>query len=178
MPDLRPRTSDARLKGGQSLLEYAMCLAIVIAAMIPMQIYVKRGISGKLRAAADTTGEQYDPRKTTGQSMAQAITDTTDTVVTRTEQWLGQNLGKCLDINENDIFGDDCDFCLDSTVQSCDLNGDGTCDCKNGLRPDGSPCKADSDRLFASVTVRCLDRNEVTRSSIETVPPLGTNIWH
>ena len=151
---------------GQALIEYSMCVAIVIAALIAMQVYVKRGISGKLRAAADSTGEQYDPRKTTGQSTIQTVTDTSDRTLTVTEQLLGQKLEQCFDLNGNGVFGDDCDFCVGSTIQSCDLNGDGTC------------TGPTSDRLFATITVRCLDRNETNRASIETVAPLGTNIWN
>lgn len=48
-------------KQGQSILEYAVMLACVIAALVGMQIYVKRGISGGLRNSADMIGKQYDP---------------------------------------------------------------------------------------------------------------------
>ena len=49
---------------GQSILEYSLILACVIAALVGMRIYVKRGISGGLRSAADQIGKQYDPLET------------------------------------------------------------------------------------------------------------------
>jgi len=44
---------------GQSTLEYAILIAIIVAALLAMQIYIKRGIQGKLRSSADSIGEQY-----------------------------------------------------------------------------------------------------------------------
>lgn len=38
-----------------------MLVACVVAALLAMQIYMKRGIQGKLRAASDEIGEQYAP---------------------------------------------------------------------------------------------------------------------
>lgn len=52
------QTADRR---GQSMLEYAVILSCVIAALVGMQIYVKRGISGGLRNSADMIGKQYEP---------------------------------------------------------------------------------------------------------------------
>ena len=49
---------------GQSTLEYAVVVAVTVAALLTMQVYVKRGMAGKLRTSADSIGEQYDPRHT------------------------------------------------------------------------------------------------------------------
>jgi len=65
----------------QSTLEYAMVIACVVGALIAMQIYIKRGIQGKLRDAADEIGEQYSA-KTTTSSLTQTITNPTPTTVT------------------------------------------------------------------------------------------------
>ena len=46
---------------GQSTLEYAVLISVVVAALIAMQIYMKRGVQGKLRDATDQVGEQYAP---------------------------------------------------------------------------------------------------------------------
>ncbi len=46
---------------GQSTLEYAVLIAVVAAAAIGMQIYVKRGLQGRLRQSADQVGEQFTP---------------------------------------------------------------------------------------------------------------------
>ncbi len=38
---------------GQSTLEYALIIAVVVAAIIAMQFYLNRGVQGKLREAVD-----------------------------------------------------------------------------------------------------------------------------
>lgn len=38
-----------------------MLVACVVAALLAMQIYIKRGIQGKLRQGSDEIGEQYAP---------------------------------------------------------------------------------------------------------------------
>jgi hypothetical protein len=57
--------SCARLKG-QSTLEYVILLGFVIAALIAMGVYMKRGAQGQLREASDRIGQQYEAGKTTG----------------------------------------------------------------------------------------------------------------
>lgn len=72
-------------KMGQSILEYAIVLAVVITVLGVMQIYFKRGIQSVVRAAADEVGDQkqglleYDyknERKTKG-----SLTTSTYTVM-------------------------------------------------------------------------------------------------
>ena len=48
----------------QVILEYAVWVAVVVAAIIAMQIYMKRGIEGGYRGVADSFGRQYSPGKT------------------------------------------------------------------------------------------------------------------
>jgi len=43
----------------QSTLEYAVLIIIVIGALLSIQVYIKRGIQGRLRSATDDIGEQY-----------------------------------------------------------------------------------------------------------------------
>lgn len=50
-----------RNKHGQSTLEYAILIAAVVAGLVMMQIYLKRGIGGRLKGGADNIGEQFDP---------------------------------------------------------------------------------------------------------------------
>lgn len=47
-----------RLKG-QSTLEYAMIIAVVVGAILAMNVYVRRGVQGKLRESIDSVGAQY-----------------------------------------------------------------------------------------------------------------------
>lgn len=50
---------------GQSTLEYALVITVIMAAMVAINIYMKRGVQGKLRESADKIGEQYAAGKTT-----------------------------------------------------------------------------------------------------------------
>lgn len=61
----------------QSTLEYAVIIAVVVAALIAMQAYVKRGLQGKFRQASDDIGEQYSPARTTSnQAITSHVTST------------------------------------------------------------------------------------------------------
>ena len=53
-------------KNGQSVTESALLIAVCIAALIAAQLYVKRGIMGKLKEAADATGRQFTPYNISG----------------------------------------------------------------------------------------------------------------
>ena len=46
---------------GQSTVEYAVMIAVIIGALLAMQIYLKRGAMGKLRETADQLGDQFSP---------------------------------------------------------------------------------------------------------------------
>ena len=50
---------------GQSTLEYVILIGFVVAALIAMGVYMKRGIQGKLRESTDQVGEQYSAGHTT-----------------------------------------------------------------------------------------------------------------
>lgn len=49
----------------QSTVEYAVLIAVVVGALLAMQIYVKRGAMGKLRSSTDQIGDQFTPDTTT-----------------------------------------------------------------------------------------------------------------
>lgn len=46
-------------KKGQSTLEYAILIIIIIAALLSLQAYIKRGVQGRLKSATDDIGDQY-----------------------------------------------------------------------------------------------------------------------
>lgn len=48
-----------RKKKAQSTLEYAVLIIIVIGALLSIQVYLKRGIQGRMRSSADDIGSQY-----------------------------------------------------------------------------------------------------------------------
>jgi len=53
-----------RIKKGQSVMETAVLVLVIVGALIAMQVYLKRGIQGRLRGGVDSIGEQYDPQAT------------------------------------------------------------------------------------------------------------------
>lgn len=65
---------------GQSTLEYAILVTIVIGALIAMQIYVKRGFQGRWKSTVDDFGEQYDPR-TVNSLINYSLVSNTDTTI-------------------------------------------------------------------------------------------------
>lgn len=44
---------------GQSTLEYAVLVVIIIAALLSLQAYIKRGVQGRLRKSTDDIGDQF-----------------------------------------------------------------------------------------------------------------------
>lgn len=50
---------------GYHTLEIALLLIAVVAAILGMQLYVKRGLAGRLRLAAESLGDPYVPGRTT-----------------------------------------------------------------------------------------------------------------
>lgn len=68
-------------KRGQSTLEYGVIIAVIVAALIAMQFYLKRGVQGRLKQAADDTGEQYTPLNTTSNITTTSTVTSTETVV-------------------------------------------------------------------------------------------------
>ena len=66
-----------RQKKGQSILEYAIMLAVVVAVLLIMQFFVKRGYQGNLKASADRMGEQFSGSGTTTAESTTMNTDQT-----------------------------------------------------------------------------------------------------
>jgi Flp pilus assembly pilin Flp len=69
------------MRKAQTALEYAVLIVCVVAALIAMQIYLKRGVSGRLRQQADSLGAQYSPGHTTS-----TFTITSNSKVTSTTE--------------------------------------------------------------------------------------------
>jgi len=44
-------------KRGQSTLEYAVLIVVIIGALLTIQTYIKRGVQGRLKSAADDIGD-------------------------------------------------------------------------------------------------------------------------
>ncbi|MFH0854904.1 MAG: hypothetical protein V1869_00070 [Candidatus Omnitrophota bacterium] len=54
-----------RKSRGQSTLEYVILISFVVAALIAMGVYMKRGVQGRLKESTDQVGQQYSPGYTT-----------------------------------------------------------------------------------------------------------------
>ncbi len=50
---------------GQNLLEYAILIGVIVAALLATQTYLKRGKAGGLKDSADSMGKQFNPEETT-----------------------------------------------------------------------------------------------------------------
>ncbi len=50
---------------GQSTLEYAILIIIIIAALLSIQVYIKRGVQNRLKSATDDISDgQFSPGNT------------------------------------------------------------------------------------------------------------------
>ncbi len=99
-------------KRAQSTLEYAILIIIVIGALLTIQVYIKRGVQGRLRQATDDIGQQFKPgstnyRKTmttnskTQESFASGVTRSQMIEADQTTEVYSQNM---IDV-DNDFWG-------------------------------------------------------------------------
>ncbi len=65
---------------GQTTLEVVILIGFVVAALIAMGVYMKRGIQGRLRESTDQVGEQYSAGHTTGTYVTTSTLDQTETM--------------------------------------------------------------------------------------------------
>jgi uncharacterized protein (UPF0333 family) len=89
----------ARTKG-QTTLEVVILIGFVVAALIAMGVYMKRGIQGRLRSSSDQIGEQYSAGYTTG-------TYITNTVVNQEENITGGKTTTTIHQNEQTRSGNE-----------------------------------------------------------------------
>ncbi|HOW35290.1 MAG TPA: hypothetical protein PL155_02590 [Candidatus Omnitrophota bacterium] len=64
---------------GQSTVEYAILIIIIIGALISIQIYIKRGIQGRFKDSADNIGEQYSTMETFMNKVTRTSSSTRET---------------------------------------------------------------------------------------------------
>lgn len=58
-----------RKSKAQSITEYAVLMGLIVIAIVGIQVYMKRAISGKLKSSADDVGEQF----TTGANVTKQV---------------------------------------------------------------------------------------------------------
>lgn len=61
-------------KRGQSTVEYALIIAVVLGGLLAMEYYIKRGLEGKMRESADSIGDQFSAENTTYKYTTRQIT--------------------------------------------------------------------------------------------------------
>ena len=76
---------------GQSTVEYAIVITVIIAALLAMQIYIKRGAMGKLKDATDQIGEQFSPMLAT-QNMNRHYNSDHNEILTTDGKLVTQNM--------------------------------------------------------------------------------------
>lgn len=71
-------------KKGQNTLEYAIVIAAVIGALLAINLYLKKGVQGRLRESSDQIGKQFDASGCFTQSWKTASNGCSTTTETRT----------------------------------------------------------------------------------------------
>lgn len=69
-------------KKAQSTLEYAILIIIIIGALLSIQVYIKRGVQGRLKQAADDIGDQFSDGNTVVNKTFFTNSRTSDTFTT------------------------------------------------------------------------------------------------
>lgn len=67
-------------------METAVLILVIVGALIAMQVYLKRGIQGRLRSGVDSIGEQYDPKATSSSFTINHTSNATTTTNTTTQE--------------------------------------------------------------------------------------------
>ena len=76
-----------RIRKSQSILEYAVLIAIVVAAIVIMQVFIKRGVSGRLKDSADriSGGTMFSASNSTTRDVSHMAGDRTIVEMTATD---------------------------------------------------------------------------------------------
>lgn len=67
-------------------MEMSILIIVIVTALVAMQVYLKRGIQGRLRSNIDNIGDQYDPQATTSDFTIKHASKTTTVTNTATQQ--------------------------------------------------------------------------------------------
>jgi len=53
------------MKKAQSTLEFSIVIFAIVAALLAMQVYIRRGLQGRMRSSVDELSvQQYEPKRT------------------------------------------------------------------------------------------------------------------
>lgn len=87
---------------GQSTTEYAVLLAVVAAALVAMQVYIKRGIQGRIRDLSDQIAP-LSSHYESGRSDSNYTTNQSGTTVVQYESGISRVYQDGSDLNEDGI---------------------------------------------------------------------------
>lgn len=142
-------------------MEYAIVIFCVVAALLAMQVYLKRGMQGRIRLSADSLGQQYAPRNTTGNSTLRYTSSSRETSETLTERQLTQK-----------YYGYPTNVTTNATVYCMDVDGDGINDCYD-LDGDGI---LENDE-FATERMSVLNNATTQQRGDENIGPLESSLF-
>mgnify|MGYP001613242015 CR=1 FL=1 len=85
----------------QSTMEYMVLIGVMVAALIAMQVYLKRGLQGRIKSYAEqlTQGAAYSPRATNSTQIITRIVNETSSSATICRDRNGNEI----DCNDNTI---------------------------------------------------------------------------
>ncbi|MFA5005721.1 MAG: hypothetical protein WC561_06335 [Candidatus Omnitrophota bacterium] len=96
-----------RRNTGQSIVEYAILLGVVIAALLIMQMFIKRSYQGGLKESADKIGEQFSAGGTTIKQKRTMSSDQNIVEGVATDTTINSFKPSALDENAQDALGSD-----------------------------------------------------------------------
>jgi len=91
-------------KRGQSTMEYAVLIVIIIGALLSIQVYIKRGVQGRLKSAADDIGDQYSDGNTNIVKKTTRSVNSEDLFNAGTASSVMQGTGEITNIQENALI--------------------------------------------------------------------------
>ena len=68
------------VRKAQNIMEYTILFCIVLAALLIMQVYIKRSYQGRLKLESDSIGPQYSVGHTTSETVSTTESETTSYV--------------------------------------------------------------------------------------------------
>ena len=97
-------------KRGQSTLEYALIIAVIVVALIAIMVYMRRAMLGRLKESSNSIGRQFDPEngyETAWQTQGLGLTITEEDRDTATGATTSNTIqAETIEDNKGDAWGD------------------------------------------------------------------------
>ncbi|MCX5703998.1 MAG: class III signal peptide-containing protein [Candidatus Omnitrophica bacterium] len=91
----------------QTALEYALLIAVVVIALLAINVYMTRGVRGRLKESTDQIGRQFDPTtfSTSWQAASSGETTSTETRTGTGSTTTDITASEIVTRGEHDTFG-------------------------------------------------------------------------